>query len=59
MNKNFSDLKVGDRFFLNGTEYVKTEDVRVSCCRSINCQASNDPNAKNYVQPNTQVTVNG
>lgn len=59
MNKTFSELNTGDRFSLNGTEYVKSDEVRVSCCRSVNCQEVNNPNNKNYVHPTTQVTVNG
>jgi len=59
MNKNFSELAVGERFTLNGVEYVKTQEVKVSCCRSINCQAISDPNTKTYIQSSTTVTVNG
>jgi hypothetical protein len=59
MNKAFSELKVGDRFTLNAVEYVKTQEVRVSCCRAINCQAVNDTNNKQYVQPSTTVSTNG
>lgn len=59
MNKQFSELSVGQRFTVNGVEYIKTQEVRVSCCRSINCQAVNDPNNKTYIQPSTTVSVNG
>lgn len=55
----FSELTVGQRFTVNGVEYVKTQEVKVSCCRSINCQAVNDPNLKTYIQAGTSVTVNG
>jgi hypothetical protein len=59
MNKKFSELVVGERFTLNGTEYVKAQEVKVSCCRSVNCQSISDPNNKTYVQPSTTVTING
>lgn len=58
MNKLFQELKVGDRFLLNGQEFIKTEDVRVSCCRSINAKAVNDSNSTTYVQPTVTVVVN-
>jgi hypothetical protein len=59
MNKQFSELAVGERFTVNGMEYVKMQEVRVSCCRSINAQAVNDINNKTFIGPTTTVTVNG
>jgi hypothetical protein len=59
MNKKFSELAVGERFTLNGMEYIKTQEVKVSCCRSINAQAVNDVNNKTFVGTNTVVVVNG
>lgn len=56
---NFTDLKTGDRFSYNGTEYIKVDEVRVSCCKSINCQAAQDPNKRIQIPPNTTVTING
>jgi hypothetical protein len=59
MNKEFGELAVGDRFILNGSEFVKTGEVRVSCCKSVNCQSVNNPAETTFVQVNTVVTVNG
>ena len=59
IDKQFSQLAVGERFVLNGIEYIKTQEVRISCCRSINCQSVMDANHKNFVAPNTTVSVNG
>jgi hypothetical protein len=59
MNKTFSELTVGQRFTINGTEYIKTQEVRVSCCKTINCQAVADPNNRIYIHPSTSVTLNG
>ena len=57
-NKMFQELQVGDRFTLNNQEFVKTQDVRVSCCKTVNASAvANSGNAV-YVQPTTMVTVN-
>lgn len=58
MNKTFGELAVGDRFVFNNQEYIKTNEVRVSCCRSINACSANDSNNKVYIQPSSLVTVN-
>lgn len=58
MEKNFSDVSVGGRFTMNGLDYIKTDTIRVSCCKSINAQAVNDPNNRTFVQDTTVVTVN-
>lgn len=57
--KQFSELSVGDRFSYNGVEYIKTQEVRISCCRSVNCQAVNDPNHKTFVSGTALVNING
>ena len=56
---NFTDLKTGDRFSYNGTEYIKIDEVRISCCKLINCQAAQDPNNRIQIPQNAQVTING
>lgn len=58
MNKVFSELAVGERFQLNGVNYIKIQEVRVSCCRSINAQDANNPANKTFVQASTTVTLN-
>lgn len=58
MNKTFAELTVGARFTLNGAEYVKIEDVRVSCCKTVNCHDINNPSNRIYIQPSTTVVVN-
>jgi hypothetical protein len=50
----FSELAVGDKFTFNGTEYVKTETVKVSCCKSVNCMKTAD-NSKTMVNPDSAV----
>lgn len=59
MNKQFGEIVVGDKFILNGLEYVKTPDIRVSCCRSVNCQSVSNPEQRIFVSVDTVVTVNG
>lgn len=60
MEKKFEDLTVGQKFIVNGTEYIKTEEVRISCCRSVNCYASADANQKGHFPGDTLVMeVNG
>lgn len=58
MNKTFGELSNGDRFNLNGKEYVKVAEVRVSCCQRINAQSVNNSNERILVQSSTTVTVN-
>lgn len=58
MNKTFGELSVGDRFTFNNQEFVKTDEVRVSCCRSVNASIVTDSNSTVYFQPSTAVTVN-
>ena len=56
--KKFSELNVNDRFFVNGTEYVKTETVRVSCCKSINAHEASNTAVKSFFQDDSTVSVN-
>lgn len=58
MNKTFGELAKGTRFVLNGTEYVKIEEVKVSCCRTVNAQLTSDSNNRSYIQSGTVVVVN-
>lgn len=58
INKKFKDLAVGDKFTLNGIEYSKITEVKISCCKRVNAQAvANDKNRLN-VTPDTEVVVN-
>ena len=59
MEKKFEELALGDKFTVNNVEYVKAEEVRVSCCRSINCHTSTDSNQKAFFPGSTVVVVNG
>jgi hypothetical protein len=59
MEKRFEELALGDKFTVNSVEYVKTEEVRVSCCRSINCETSADNSQKAFFPGSTVVVVNG
>jgi hypothetical protein len=59
MEKLFSDIKVGETFTLNGLSYIKVPEVKISCCKSINAQASDNTNNKTYFPNNTVVMING
>jgi hypothetical protein len=59
MNKEFGELAVGDRFIFNGSEFVKTAEVRVTCCKSVNCQSMSNPAETTFIPVNTVVIVNG
>ena len=57
-DKKFSELNLNDRFFVNGMEYIKTDTVRVSCCKSINCQESVNSAMKSFFPEDTTVQIN-
>ena len=48
MTKNFNEVGLGSKFTVNGVEYIKINEIKVSCCRSINAQVSNDPNNRRH-----------
>jgi flagellar biosynthesis regulator FlbT len=55
----FQELKVNDKFFINGIEYTRVADKRVSCCKVLNAVASNEPSKVIQVKPLTVVQVEG
>ena len=55
MNKTFGELSNGEKFSLNGKEYVKVAEVRISCCKRINAQAVSNANDKILVQKNNKI----
>jgi len=58
VEKKFNELNVNDRFVVNAVEYVKTETVRVSCCRSINAQEVNNAAVTTFFTEDATVQVN-
>lgn len=56
--KKFMDITIGDKFVLNGIEYTKIPDERISCCHVNNASQTNDPNTKIQVAPITEIEVN-
>lgn len=58
MNKTFGELGNGDRFTLNGKEYIKVAEQRISCCKKVNAHSATNSNEKILIQPSTTVTVN-
>lgn len=58
MNKTFGELAIGDRFTFNGKEYVKTQEIRISCCQRINAQSTTNSNERIKLETSTTVTVN-
>jgi hypothetical protein len=57
MEKQFSQLEIGEQFTVNGIEYTKAQEVKISCCKSVNCYASANTNQKTYFPGNTLVMV--
>jgi hypothetical protein len=58
INKQFKDLNDGEIFTYNNIEYKKIAAVKVSCCRSINAEETQNSNAKLFIQPTIEVQVN-
>lgn len=53
----FKDVAVNSRFKMNGLEYIKVPDVRVSCCVVLNAAHASDTNNKIQVLPLTEVEI--
>lgn len=53
------ELAVGEMFTVNDVKYVKISDVKVSCCRSVNCQEHDNSGSRHFFPGNTIVTTNG
>lgn len=54
----FKDVKEDEVFVWNGTEYKKTAEKRVSCCKAINCVMVENSKVRLQVTPLTEVQVN-
>lgn len=50
----FSDLSIGDKFSVAGSEFVKIEPEKISCCRTNNALKLDD-STKTMIKPNTDV----
>ena len=57
MQKQFQALAVGDNFIYNGKNYTKTNTVKISCCKSVNCHVVNNQKDRTFLQPTTNVEV--
>lgn len=53
----FGSLAVNSTFVYNGVNYVKTETVRVSCCKSVNA-VNAQSSERVYMADDTQVQTN-
>lgn len=55
----FKDLKVDDTFTLNGKQYKRIADRRVSCCKILNASNVENPAEVIQVKPlTTTVQIN-
>ncbi len=50
----FHELKVGDKFLLDNTEYERINDERISCCKVLNA-LNKTTNEKVMIVPVTEV----
>lgn len=49
----FKDLNINDKFTLNGTEYIRIPDKKVSCCKILNAIEAAKPEKSLQIKPNT------
>jgi len=59
MQKTLNDVPVNATFTVNGVEYRKINEVKVSCCRSINAEVVANSANRTFFPGNTLVEVNG
>jgi hypothetical protein len=59
MVKKMKDVVIGEKFSSAGREYIKTQEYKVSCCKTINCEVIGDSNNKSYFSSEMDVEVNG
>lgn len=57
MEKKFSEVAIGEKFVVNGVEYTKSQEVRVSCCKSVNCHLSDNKGQTSFFPGDALVTV--
>jgi hypothetical protein len=58
MEKTFGELAVGEKFSVNGSEYVKTNSVKITCCQSVNAHLSDNINSRVFFTDNLVVVIN-
>lgn len=59
IKKEFKDLSVNDQFTVNNIKYIKISEVKVSCCRSVNCHVSGKQTERTFFAPSTIVEIEG
>jgi hypothetical protein len=52
----FSEVSVGQKFKVNEVTFAKTEQVKVSCCRSVNA-LKQENNEKVFFKPDQEVEL--
>ena len=57
MKEKFKDIAVGTVFIHENQEYVKINDIRVTCCKVHNCKLTTDAAVKGFVVPVHEVEV--
>jgi hypothetical protein len=59
LTKTLDQVAAGEIFKVNNINYVKIAEVRVSCCRTVNCHVLEDSNQRTFFPGNTVVETNG
>lgn len=53
----FGSLKAGDTFQYQGSEWTKTNKIKISCCKFINAESLSMPNNKVGLRDDQMVEV--
>lgn len=53
----FKDVPVEKSFKMNGVDYIKIPEIRLSCCSVLNAAHASDINNKIQVLPLTEVEI--
>lgn len=58
MKQQFHTLADGQVFVKDGVEFKKIQNVKISCCRSINAEQVANPSNRVFITPGEEVEVN-
>ncbi|NBT07580.1 MAG: hypothetical protein EBS93_07950 [Chitinophagia bacterium] len=58
MKVKLSEVAEGSLFTKDGVEFKKLPTVKISCCRSINAEQTENANNRVFINPGDEVEVN-
>lgn len=58
MKIKFDEMADGSLFMVNEIQFRKIALVKISCCKSVNAEATSDTKNRIYINPNSEIEVN-